>query len=120
MDSTEREDGGSNSGSRRAQRREGRTRRVLDALRDEECRRILGELASDRLTAADLSDGSAVSMSSLYRKLDRLREAGLIAESGQLGTDGRNAVVYRANVGEVRIDVDSEGRLFVETTAVEE
>jgi DNA-binding transcriptional ArsR family regulator len=120
MDSTEREDEGATSGSRGKQGLDDRTGRVLDALRDDECRRILGVLTRDCRTATELSEGSDVSQSSLYRKLDNLREAGLITESGRIGTDGRNAVVYRTSVGEVRIDVDSEGRLLVETTDVED
>ncbi len=96
------------------------TRQILDVLRDGECRRILGTLAHDSRTASELCDGCDVSQSSLYRKLDRLCEAGLVAETGRVGTNGRSASVYRANVREVQIDVDGRGRVRAATSASEE
>jgi DNA-binding transcriptional ArsR family regulator len=96
------------------------TRQILEVLRDGECRRILGTLARDSRTASELFDGCDVSQSSLYRKLDRLCEAGLVAETGRVGTSGRSASVYRTDVREVRIDIDGRGRVRVETSASEE
>lgn len=70
---------------------------VLRALRDGDAPMTVQELA----TAAD------VSLTSTYRKLDRLTEAGLVEELDELDADGHRRSRYRPIVDQVAVELGS-------------
>jgi DNA-binding transcriptional ArsR family regulator len=75
---------------------------VFDALADDTCRRLLIAMESPR-TAAELRDDLSLPSSTLYRKLNRLLEAGLVREVEQTPTGGNPAHRYQRTVASVDV-----------------
>ncbi len=69
---------------------------VLDALNDEDCRAIVAAL-EEPMTAEEVSDACDIPSSTTYRKLDRLSDADLLAESVEVRPDGHHATRYRTD-----------------------
>jgi len=83
---------------------------VLDALDDEDCRKIVSEL-SEPMTASEISDESGVPLSTTYRKLELLTDSSLLYEGVEVRSDGQHASRYAVDFEEVVIGLD-EGREF--------
>ncbi|MEF8790614.1 MAG: helix-turn-helix domain-containing protein [Haloarculaceae archaeon] len=75
---------------------------VFDALADEACRRLLVATATPR-TATELRDELSLPSSTLYRKLNRLLDAGLIREVEQTPTGGNPAHRYQRTVASIDV-----------------
>jgi len=96
---------------------------VLDVLGDDASRTILRVLRDARspLTVQELSSISEVALTSAYRKLDGLTEAGLLEEREELDPDGHRRSRYRPAVDKVEVSIGAadgaEVRLY---TAVSE
>ena len=86
-------------------------RRVLDLLADEQCLALLRALIDGEhpLTVPALVERSDVAESTAYRKLRRLREAGLVRDRRRLDGDGRCSRTYEADVTRVTVGVDGDG-----------
>lgn len=80
---------------------------VFDALADEACRRLLVATETPK-TATELRDDLSVPSSTLYRKLNRLLDAGLLREVEQTPTGGNPAHRYQRTIAS--IDVMLSGR----------
>jgi DNA-binding transcriptional ArsR family regulator len=91
----------------RVKRFDGETDAVFDALADEGCRRLLVATATPK-TATELGDDLSLPSSTLYRKLNRLLDAGLLREVEQTPTGGNPAHRYQRTVAS--IDVALSGR----------
>lgn len=87
---------------------------VLDALGDADCRAILRAVGSVALTANECSEACDLPLSTVYRKLDLLTEAGLVDERLRIRRDGKHANQYRRCVESVAVDVPAEGGLDFE------
>jgi DNA-binding transcriptional ArsR family regulator len=75
---------------------------VLSVLDDEGSRQLL--LAADQhRSAQELADLTGIPNSTVYRKLDRLSEAGLVDEQTMLRTDGKHTTTYRTDFEAIRI-----------------
>jgi DNA-binding transcriptional ArsR family regulator len=83
---------------------------VLDALDDPDCRTILRRL-DEPLSADEVAETTGIPRSTAYRKLDRLHEAKLVAESTEIRRDGSHTARYERSFSEVRIALD-EDRTF--------
>jgi len=83
---------------------------VLDALDDEDCRKIVSEL-SEPMTASEISEESGVPLSTTYRKLELLTDSSLLYEGVEVRSDGQHASRYAVDFEEVVIGLD-EGREF--------
>jgi DNA-binding transcriptional ArsR family regulator len=83
---------------------------VLDALGDEACRAIVGEL-TEPLTASELSERCDVPLSTTYRKLETLTDAGLLAERTEVRSDGHHTTQYARAFENVSIGVAEDGSL---------
>ena len=83
---------------------------VLDALDDEDCRRIVGAL-SEPMTANEISEASGVPLSTTYRKLELLTDSSLLYEGVEVRSDGQHASRYAIDFEEVVIALD-EAREF--------
>jgi len=67
---------------------------VVGLLDDEHIRSILTATSETPLSATELSERCGVSTSSIYRRLDRLTDAGLIGEQTRPRSDGHHETVY--------------------------
>lgn len=88
---------------------------VLEALTDADSRAILeavGE-AAEPLSAAELSEACDVPLSTTYRKLDRLTDAGLLAERTRISRSGNHATEYECGVEDVQVSVGPDAGLEV-------
>ncbi len=86
---------------------------VLDALADETCQVILSELDEPK-TAQELVEACDVSESTLYRKLERLKDASLLRSGLEIRADGHHTLRYEIDFDEVAISVDDERTLGLE------
>lgn len=83
---------------------------LLGALTDADCRAILEAVShgEETLSATELSDACEVPLSTTYRKLDRLTDAGLLEERLRIHRSGKHVTEYAAAVDDVHISVDSD------------
>ncbi|MFQ3320314.1 MAG: DNA-binding transcriptional ArsR family regulator [Natronomonas sp.] len=86
---------------------------VLGALYDEDCRAIIRELDEPR-TASELTERCDIPRSTLYRKLDTLTEASLLAEGTEIRDDGSHAGRYEIDFREVIVACDDEREFDIE------
>lgn len=89
---------------------------VLTALNDGDCRTILEELGDSEghLSAAELSERCDVPLSTTYRKIELLEEAGLLEEKLRIRQSGRHASEYDQRVEGVKISVDDNDGIALE------
>jgi DNA-binding transcriptional ArsR family regulator len=88
---------------------------VFEVLESERCRRILGATQDEPRTATDLADSLDIPVSTVYRKLDALADAGLVSESNRICDHGNHPVQYECDVDGISVDFDSDAvtvRLF--------
>lgn len=90
---------------------------ALDALDDPDCRTILEYLAiMNPMTAHELSTECDIPLSTLYRKLDLLKEASLVIEKTEIQPEsqGRHRSHYHSNFEVVSVTLDEENGLALE------
>lgn len=85
---------------------------VLDALDDEDCRRII-EVLTDPMTAKEISEGCDMPLSTTYRKLDLLTEASLLSERTVIQSDGHHTTQYEIAFERVEIELDDDHDITV-------
>jgi predicted transcriptional regulator len=90
---------------------------LVDLLDDEHVRTILAETSADPLSAAELSDRCGVSVSAVYRRVDRLTDADLLEERTRPRSDGHHDTVYVAALARFELVVgDGDLSFTVERT----
>lgn len=91
---------------------------VVELLDDTHVRAVLTATSVEPLSARELSDRLDISQATVYRRLDRLTDAGLLAERTRPRADGHHDTVYTATLdeltvrlrdGELRFDIDRRG-----------
>ncbi|MEZ3117169.1 helix-turn-helix domain-containing protein [Halobaculum sp. MBLA0147] len=87
---------------------------AVDAVSDGDCRQLLAAATDDPRSASELADACGVALSTAYRKLDRLVEAGLLEQGTRVSTVGRHPTVYTRVTRRVTVTVADDGRLTVE------
>lgn len=92
---------------------------ILSVLEDRYARTILVETSVEPMSAQELANRCDVADSTIYRRIERLQEHGLLAESQVLDSDGHHHKEYRARLDHVTIDLEP-GELSVDVTRVEE
>ena len=95
---------------------------LLDALVDEDCRAIIATLGTGAATIPELDDALGIATSTLYRKMDRLSEGGLLAEEIVFDENGQHMTAYslRVEEGSLRVDLgDGVDLSFEEERAAE-
>ncbi|WP_256549428.1 winged helix-turn-helix domain-containing protein [Natrinema caseinilyticum] len=85
---------------------------VLRSLEDEKCRAILTALREPK-SAADLQTKCDLARSTVYRKLERLREASLVREYTEVRRDGPNATLYERDFTDISIGIDDDDEFTV-------
>jgi predicted transcriptional regulator len=85
---------------------ESRLASLCELLADEHNREILRAASADPVSASELSDRCGVSQTTIYRRLDSLASAGLVAERTRPRADGHHDAVYVATLAEFSIALD--------------
>jgi DNA-binding transcriptional ArsR family regulator len=93
--------------------------RILDAFDDADCRAILEATSTDVLSASEISDACDLPLSTTYRKLDLLTDAGLVEERTRLRRSGKHASEYARLVESVTVSLDEDGRTELQVSWVE-
>lgn len=88
---------------------EGAGQLLLDVLSDEPSRSILAATGDEALSAKEVSNRCGVPISSTYRKIDRLTEAGLLDERIRICSSGKHVSEYERSVDDVHLTVDDAG-----------
>lgn len=78
---------------------------VLQSLDDGKCRAILTTL-HEPTSATELCDACDLPRSTVYRKLELLREADLVREYTEVRRDGPNATLYERDFTAISIGID--------------
>lgn len=86
-----------------------RVQELLDLLSDPRCRSILAATTDADRSARELADCCDVPLSTTYRKLDELVEAGLLAERTRVRRAGKHPSEFRRVVDEVVVSVRPSG-----------
>jgi DNA-binding transcriptional ArsR family regulator len=87
--------------------------RLLDALDDRGCRAILDATSEEVLSANEVSEACDLPLSTTYRKLDLLTEAGLLEERTRIRRSGKHASEYYRAIEEVLVSLDTTGGMSV-------
>ena len=82
---------------------------VAELLEDETARRILLETRTQPMSADTLSERCNVSPSTVYRRIDDLREHDLLVEQTRPNEEGHHYQVYVATLDRVVVDVTDDG-----------
>ncbi|WP_323192163.1 helix-turn-helix domain-containing protein [Halostella sp. PRR32] len=80
---------------------------VLQSLEDSKCRAILTTLTEPK-SATTLCNECGLPSSTVYRKLERLREAALVKEYTEVRRDGPNATLYERDFTDISISIDDD------------
>ena len=86
---------------------------VLDALDDDDCRRIVSVL-EEPMTASEIAEASGVPLSTTYRKLNILTESSLLYEGVEVRSDGQHASRYAVDFEEVVIGLNDDQEFEVD------
>lgn len=88
----------------------------LTVLDDANCRAVLEATSDDPLSANELSESCDIPLSTVYRKLDLLTEAGLLREGTRIRRSGKHTSEYSRRLDEVTVSVDVEEGFALEVT----
>lgn len=93
---------------------------LLDAIGDEDCRRLLRILDREGpLSVADVHDRTGIAQSTLYRKMGVLSGTPLVREETHLAEGGRQPTRYRLVADAVTVDLRDEIAVTVAPTSEE-
>lgn len=82
---------------------------IAGLLAKPDVRAILAAVARQPRSTAELTDVADVSRQTVYRRLERLEAAGLVAERTNPRPDGHHESVYTATLRELRVALSAEG-----------
>jgi DNA-binding transcriptional ArsR family regulator len=91
---------------------------LLDALDDADAREILKSI-EEPATAGEVSERCDIPLSTTYRKLDLLTDAGLLEEGTEIRADGHHTTTYSVAFEEVRIALSESREFAVEIARTE-
>lgn len=92
---------------------------VLQSLDDEKCRAILTSLDEPK-SANTLCEECGFPSSTMYRKLELLREAELVREYTEVRRDGPNATLYERDFTDISVGIDDSDEFTVTIDRPEE
>lgn len=81
---------------------------LLVALNDSKSRRILCETEQEAMSAEEISERCDIPLSTVYRKLDRLVDTGVLDERVRLASHPQYTREYRLNVSAIGIEIGGE------------
>lgn len=86
----------------------------LLAADDSDCRAILSAIEEEAKAVKEVSEECDVPLSTAYRKINRLHEAGLVEEKVRLSGSGNHTNVYERNFEGAMITMGGDGEFEVE------
>jgi predicted DNA-binding ArsR family transcriptional regulator len=89
---------------------------LFHAFDDDDCRAILTATTDGALTASEISDACDLPLSTAYRKLDQLTEAGLLEERTRVRASGSHASEYALSIDELVISLDGDTGLELQVS----
>ena len=92
---------------------------VLDALDDADAREIIRTIEAPA-TASEVSERCDIPLSTTYRKLELLTNAGLLVEGTDIRSDGHHTTTYTVAFEDVRIALTDAQEFEVEITRTAE
>ncbi|WP_254862967.1 winged helix-turn-helix domain-containing protein [Halovivax gelatinilyticus] len=92
---------------------------VLGALEDADCRAILEATTDEAHSASELAEACELALSTTYRKLDQLSEAGLLEEGLRIRRSGKHTSEYSARIDEFTVTVTASDGVQVTLTEAE-
>ena len=95
---------------------ESAVQQLLDALDDADCRAILDATREQALTVKEVSEAHDLPLSTTYRKLDLLTEAGLLEERTRIRQSGKHASEYLQLVDDIVISLGPQAETEVQVT----
>lgn len=91
---------------------------LIELLSDSYVHEFLRAVRDEPKTARAIADESGASRPTVYRRLNRLREAGLVREQIEVSSDGYHRRTFRTTVDDVDIEL-GDGGFEVEVTAMQ-
>ena len=89
---------------------------MFELLADEYARTILTTTTDDSKSATMLARELDAAQSTVYDRINRLLEFGLLEESTQIRSDGNHFATYRANLKRLNLELTADGfQMRVET-----
>lgn len=70
---------------------------ILDTMGDQHARRVLIALSQKELSAKDLRDETGLSLPTIYRRIEMLKEHDLVGEKTIVAEDGNHYRVFECN-----------------------
>lgn len=89
---------------------------LLDALGDGDCRAILDATSDGALSASEVAETCDLALSTTYRKLDLLTDAGLLVERTRIRRSGKHASEYARAVEDVVVSFGPGGETELRVT----
>ena len=84
-------------------------REIASLLEDEYAHAILIRTSTREMSAPELSDACDASVSTIYRRIERLRRHDLLAERLQLDRNGHHYKTYTARLERITIELVDDG-----------
>jgi len=81
---------------------------ILEVLADKYCKHILHNTLDKPKSAMELSGDKKIPISTVYRRLQTLYDAKLLAISGSINEDGKKYFLYKSRVKSISIKCDLE------------
>jgi predicted transcriptional regulator len=82
---------------------------ILSLMSDDYARRILDALGTQALSARELVERLDASRATVYRRLDRLEETGIVESSMEIHPDGHHRKQFRVTIERVNLAFDPDG-----------
>jgi len=82
---------------------------LIDLLSDDYARAFLGAIQHEPKSARTIADECGASRATVYRRLNRLRAAGLVTEHMECEADGHHRRTFVATVERVGIELGEDG-----------
>jgi len=89
-------------------RADDRIDQLMSALNDKKSRRILSETTQEALSAGEISDRCDIPLSTAYRKLEHLVDAGILIERVRLSSHPDYTREYLLDVTALTVDIGGE------------
>ncbi|MDH5568385.1 MAG: ArsR family transcriptional regulator [Nitrosopumilus sp.] len=81
---------------------------ILEILADKYCKQILHNTLEKPKSAMEISNEKQIPISTVYRRLQTLYDAKLLAISGSINQDGKKYFLYKSKVKSISLKCDLE------------
>lgn len=89
---------------------------LLDVLDDAGCRAILNATSDSALSAHEISETCELPLSTTYRKLDLLTDAGFLEERTRIRRAGKHTSEYFRSVTDVVVSISTPGNIELQVS----